>query len=401
MMGNNGAMLFSSLGVFTKPLAEEFGWSRGDISFGATCLTLGIIVGMLTTGHLIDKYGSRRVLIISVILSILVIMTAPLYVSTLPLFYFVLGLGAIVGGPTNTVGYVRVIACWFDRRRGLFIGVSAAGMGLGFSLVPLLADFAVNIGGWRAGYYALGLVMIFLVLPAVVFLIKDKPEDLGLHPDGDDTQHDDKASPLHENNSLTLLEAVKTPTFIILVIIIGSVAFSMMGILQQIVPMLTDKGIDPSTAAKVASFTGIGMMSARLIVGYLLDHIFAPRLAMIIFGMAIVGVLLLMFGEYLPLYFIAAFLVGFGVGTEADLMAFMISRYYGMKNFALIFSWLFMSYMMGTGFGPFIFGRSFDIHGDYILMLNVSIGLLVFAIVLLAFLAPYDRYINAKQALAT
>ena len=185
-MGSTGAILFSSMGVLIKPLSEAFGWSRGDISFGATCLTMGIIFGMLTTGHFIDKYGSRRILIISVIISIAVVMIGPQFVSTLPLFYLMLILGAILGGPTNTVGYVRVISCWFDQRRGLFIGIIAAGMGLGFTGVPLLTDFAVSQGGWKAGYYALGFVMLFMVLPALIFLVKDYPEDIGLHPDGVD-----------------------------------------------------------------------------------------------------------------------------------------------------------------------------------------------------------------------
>jgi MFS family permease len=400
MMGSTGAMLFSSMGVLIKPLSEAFGWSRGDISFGATCLTMGIIVGMLTTGHLIDKYGSRRILIISVIISIAVVMIGPQFVSTLPLFYLMLILGAILGGPTNTVGYVRIVSCWFDQRRGLFIGLIAAGMGLGFTGVPLLTDFAVNQGGWKAGYYALGFVMLFLVLPALVFLIKDYPEDIGSHPDGIDISAEKRAAVLDENSSLSLLEAMKTPTFCLLVIIIGSAAFAMMGILTQLVPMLIDKGIDSSMAARVAASTGFGMAAARLIVGFLLDKVFAPRLGMIVFAFAIIGVLIITYSHYLPLYFFAALLVGFGLGTEADLMAYMVSRYYGMRNYALIFSWLFSSYMIGTGFGPFIYGRSFDIHGDYSLMLNISIGLLVLSIILLAFLAPYDRYINAKRELA-
>lgn len=396
LMGNTGAVLFSSLGVMIKPLTAEFGWGRGDISFGATCLTLGIIVGMLTTGHLIDKYGSRRIVTISVILSIIVLMTGPLYISTLPLFYFMLILGAIVGGPTNTVGYARVIACWFDRRRGLFIGIATAGMGLGFALVPWLADFAINRGGWKAGYYALGLFMLIIVLPAVFFLIKDKPEDLGMRPDGDTRDNNENIISSGIENSLSLMEAAKTPTFRLLLVIIFSVAFALFGTLTQLVPMLTDRGIETSTAVLVASSIGIGMTVARLGVGYLLDHMFAPRLAMIVFGFAILGVLLITYSESLPLYFLAAIFIGFGVGAEADLMAYMVSRYYGMRNFALIFSCIFSSYMLGTGFGPYIFGRSFDIRGNYSLMLNVCIVLLLIAIGLLAFLAPYDRYMKKE-----
>jgi MFS family permease len=400
MLGSTGGMLFSSLGVLIKPLSDAFGWSRGDISFGATCLTLGIVVGMLTTGHLIDKYGSRRILIISVLISIVVVMIGPQFISSLPFFYLMLILGAIIGGPTNTVAYARIISCWFDQRRGLFIGIIAAGMGMGFAVVPLLTDFAVSQGGWKAGYYALGFVMLFMVMPVLIFLIKDYPEDIGLYPDGIDVGAEKRAAVLNENNSLSLLEAAKTPTFCLLVIIVSSVAFSMMGILTQIVPMMTDRGIDSSTAARVAASTGIGMASARLIVGYLLDRVFAPRLAMVVLAFAIIGVLIIAYSNYLPLYFLAAFLVGFGVGSESDLIAYMASRYYGMRSYATIFSWLFSAYMLGTGFGPYIYGRSFDIHGDYSLMLYISIGLLVLSIVLLAFLAPYDKYIKAKRELA-
>jgi MFS family permease len=396
-MGNTGAVLFSSLGVMVNPLTAEFGWGRGDISFGATCLTLGIIVGTLTTGHLIDKYGSRRIVTISVILSIIVVLTGPLYISTLPLFYFMLILGAIVGGPTNTVGYARVIACWFDRRRGLFIGITAAGMGVGFALVPLLTDFAINKGGWKAGYYALGLFMLLIVLPSVFFLIKDKPEDIGMRPDGDTLGHNERTISSDIESSLSLVEAVKTPTFCLLLVIIFSVAFALFGTLTQLVPLLTDRGIETSTAALVASLIGIGMTVARLGVGYLLDHVFAPRLAMIVFSFAILGILLITYSQYLPLYFLAAIFIGFGVGAETDLMAYMVSRYYGMRNFALIFSCLFSSYMLGTGFGPYVFGRSFDTRGNYSLMLSVCIALLLIAIVLLAFLAPYDRYLKNDQ----
>ncbi len=394
LMWNTGAVLFASLGALVKPLSDTFGWSRGEVSFGATCLTMGIIVGMLTTGHLIDKYGSKRILTLSVILSVIVILTGPLYISSLPLFYLMLIIGAIVGAPTNTVGYVRVIACWFDKRRGLFIGIAAAGMGVGFAVIPWLTTVAVSRGGWQMGYYVLGFCILVVVLPAVVFLIRDKPEDIGLHMDGVSGDDQEKLDSTHVERNLSLLDAVKTPTFCLLFIVIFSVAFALFGTLTHLIAMLTDRGIDTSTAALVASSIGIGMMFARLGVGYFLDHIFAPKLAILVFGFAILGLVLIAHTESLPGYFIAALFIGFGVGSETDLMAYMVSRYYGLGNFAVIFSCLFSAYMLGTGLGPYVFGRSYDTHGDYSMMLNMSIGLLFAAIGLLAFLAPYDRYLK-------
>jgi predicted MFS family arabinose efflux permease len=212
--------------------------------------------------------------------------------------------------------------------------------------------------------------------------------------DGGSGDDQEKLESTHVEGNLSLLDAVKTPTFCLLFIVIFSVAFALFGTLTHLIAMLTDRGIDTSTAALVASSIGIGMMVARLGVGYFLDHIFAPKLAMLVFGFAILGLVLIAHTESLPGYFIAALFIGFGVGSETDLMAYMVSRYYGLGNFAIIFSCLFSAYMLGTGLGPYVFGLSYDTHGDYSMMLNISIGLLFAAIGLLAFLAPYDRYLK-------
>ncbi len=395
MMGSSGSMLFTSIGVLVKPLSEEFGWGRDEISYGATLITFGIIIGLLTSGFLIDKFGARRVLIVSVLLSIIVVATGPLYVSTLPLFYTMLVLASIVGGPTNTSGYARVIASWFDRRRGLFIGINACGMGLGFFLAPLITDMAVNAAGWKAGYYCIGLFMFLVALPSVLFLVIDKPQDVGLEVDGEKKQSTDTV--VEHAASLTLKQAAKTPAFWLMIYIVTTLAFALQGTLIHFVPLLIDRGIESSTAAIVASSVGLSMGASRMIVGYFLDHVFAPRLAMVIFSLASLSIVLIIFTNSLPLYFLAAVLIGFGLGAEGDLMAYMVSRYFGMKNFASIFSTVFSFYILGTGAGPAFFGRSFVANGDYAQIHFISVGLMISAIVLFAFLAPYDRYLPKSK----
>jgi len=394
MMGSGGAMLFTSLGVLINPLALEFGWGRDEISYAATLTTFGIIIGLLTSGFLIDRFGARRVLIVSVVLSIVVVATGPLYVSTLPLFYTMLIVAAIVGGPTNTSGYARVIASWFDRRRGLFIGINACGMGLGFAVAPFITDLAVSAGGWKAGYFCIALFMLVVALPSVIFLVIDKPGDVGLQVDGDDSGHIELDSNSDSNSSLSLKQAIRTPAFWLLIYIVAALAFALQGTLIHLVPLLIDRGIESSTAALVASSVGLSMGGARLVVGFLLDHIFAPRLAMVVFTLAGLSIVLILFTDYLPLYFLAAVFIGFGIGAEGDLMAYMVSRYFGMRNFATIFSCIFSFYMLGTGVGPAVFGRSFVLHGDYTQIHYISIGLMISAITLFAFLAPYDRYLE-------
>ena len=398
MMGSSGSMLFTSMGVLIKPLSEEFGWARDEISYGATLITFGIIIGLLTSGFLIDRFGARRVLIISVILSIIVVATGPLYVASLPLFYTMLILASVVGGPTNTSGYARVIASWFDRRRGLFIGINACGMGLGFAVAPFITDMAVTAAGWKAGYYCIALFMFLVALPSVLFLVIDKPGDVGLEVDGvEKVTTDDDEGVNTDDNSLSLKQAASTGTFWLMVYIVAVLAFALQGTLIHLVPLLIDRGVESSTAALVASSVGLSMGVARMIVGYFLDHVFAPRLAMVVFSLASMSIMLIVFTDYLPLYFLAAVLIGFGLGAEGDLMAYMVSRYFGMRNFAAIFSSVFSFYILGTGAGPAIFGRSFVEHGNYLQIHFISFGLMISAIVLFTFLAPYDKHLAASE----
>lgn len=402
MMCSNGAMMFTSMGVLVKPLTEEFGWSRGDVSFGATLVTVGIIIGLLTTGPLIDRFGARRVLLVCVSLSCVIVAAGPFLISSLAAFYCFLVLAAIAGGPTNTSGYARVVACWYDRRRGLFIGINACGMGLGFAVAPLVTDFAVRHWNWQAGYVSIALLMAIIAIPSLVFLVIDKPSDVGLQVDGDEHDHTTESPADPEQGSLSLKEAMATPTFWLLLYIVATLAFALQGTLIHLVPLLIDRGIEPSTAALVASTVGLSMVAARLVVGFALDYMFAPRLAMIVFSLAGMSIVLILFTNYLPLYFLAAILVGFGIGAEGDLMAYMVSRYFGMRSFALIFSVIFSFYILGTGTGPAVFGYLYDSQGNYEFIQYVSLGLMVSAIVLFVFLAPYDRYLKTagKRSIA-
>ena len=144
----------------------------------------------------------------------------------------------------------------------------------------------------------------------------------------------------------------------------------------------------------MASTVGISMAVARLVVGLLLDHFYAPRLAMVLFGLSLLGVLCLLFGNHVALYFVGAMLVGFGIGAEGDLVAYLVSRYFGMANFGTIFGFVFSAYMVGTGIGPAVFGAAFDTYGDYDNILLLSAALLLFSIVLLNFFAPYNEYLD-------
>ena len=144
------------------------------------------------------------------------------------------------------------------------------------------------------------------------------------------------------------------------------------------VPLLTDRGIPTSTATAVLSAAGLALVAGRLLAGYLLDRIFAPYVAVAFFLAPLAGILLLLLGSSPSVAAIATVLVGVGLGAEVDLMAFLLSRYFGMRAFGEIYGYLFALFMLGAGAGPFAMGVSFDATGSYQLMLaSFAIALLL------------------------
>lgn len=398
MMGTSGGILFVTLGILVKPLNEEFGWNRGEIYLSLTFLTVGISLGLLLTAKLFERFGARKVLLTSVLFSGLVILTGPLYISSLPLLYGMMFLSAIIGAATNTVGYTWVITNWFDKRRGLFIGINASGFGLGMALMPTLCEWAVNLGGWRAGHYSLGLFMLIIVLPTLYFFLIEKPQDVGLLPDGKKPNDSGEQENLETEHHLSLSEAARTHVFWLMLTIILCLAFCLNGIYTQVVPLLTDRGIDRAQATLILSTIGISMAVGRICVGYVLDKLFAPYVAIGMFIMVISGIGLLTFTHYLPLYFVAGSMIALGLSAEADLMAYLTSRYFGTRHFGTIFACVFIMHMAGTSLGPPFLGRSFDINGNYQFILQVCMGLLLFATTLFAFLGPYNQFFKNKTA---
>lgn len=395
MLGNVGALVYGSLGVMIKPLGDEFGWSRGDISLALTYVTVAVALGIPVSGILIDRFGSKLIVSISISIAGLALLLGPFFISSLGLFYFFIALVSLVGTPTNTVGYVRVISEWFDRRRGLFIGINASGLGVGFALVPLLTAWAVGIGGWRWGYATLGIILLVIILPSLTLLLVNNPRDLGLLPDG--ALRDDARANTGSDAGLSIRDVIRTKVFWLMIVIIPSISFALNGILTQLVPMLTDRGFGIGTAVAVASTMGLSMAVARIAVGVAVDRFFAPHVAVFVFVFVLLGIAMLLYGQNVESSFVAAILMGFGIGAEADLMAFLVTRYFGLRHFATVFGLVFTSYLLGTGFGPYFMGRAFDAAGNYDNALVLCIALIALATVLFTLLGPYDQYLRQTE----
>jgi len=374
-----GQFAIGILGVFVIPLQLEFGWSRADIFLSTAFLTLTQAIFTPMLGSLVDKFGSKKIMMPSLFIFGLLLGGIPLFVGDIAhLYLFYAIIGGLSGGAA-AVPYLRLSGAWFIKKRGLAFGLVMSGGGLGYAYSPPLVQYMVDNYGWRSGYYVLAAILIFIVLPLIQIFIHDKPQDLNLLPDGD-SDVEDVEEAIEEGNDadkITLGTLLKMPLFYQLFATFMLLTFCLYGLMSNLVPMLNDRGMDTSTAALAASTVGITIIVSRIVIGFLLDKYFAPRVGMFCFMLSAMGTALLAFGAVGPTAFLAAIFFGFSVGAELDLLAYLITRYFGLSSFGMVYGILFAAFLGGVSAGPVVFGRLFDYYGSYVNILGICSCILV------------------------
>lgn len=377
----------ASLFLLGGPIGEEFGWSRTAISAAVSVMMLCTAVSLPFMGRLVDRFGVKRVLVPSIIIFGLCFLAASMISSYWQFIALYVAMGTIAVG-TNSVPYMRVLTSWFDRRRGLAIGIAGSGTGLGFGYVPLVTQELVAHFGWRGGYFGLGLIMLLFTLPMVVFLLHEKPQAFGLHPDG---AVSDAPAEHAVATGDTLREAMKRRDFWSLITIFSGLAFVLYGLIPHMVPMLQDRGVPAGLAAGLASAFGWSAFGGRLLIGFLVDRFDARRIAFVFFSLSAVGLALLSAPLPIWAFIVAAIMLGLSLGAEVDMLAYLTSRYFGLKNFAQIFGAMFSAVMVAMSLSPLAFGAVYDHTGSYKAILALGVPLCALAIVLVLMLRPYGE----------
>jgi predicted MFS family arabinose efflux permease len=153
--------------------------------------------------------------------------------------------------------------------------------------------------------------------------------------------------------------------------------------------ILTDRGITPERAAIATSLVGAAVIVGRLGSGYLLDRLFAPHVAILLYGATAVGTAILSTGTAGNAAFVAAFLAGLGMGAEVESMGYMISRYFGLHAFGTAYGHAFGAFMLAGAGGVWMMGAGYDRYHSYTVPLIVLCGAMVIALGLLSRLGPY------------
>ncbi len=359
LVGNGPVMQFT-FGTLLPPITHEFGWSRGLVS---SAIVAGLwMTGIATpaVGRLVDRFGIRAVALPAIAmfsLATAAVAWVPASPAAFTALYALMGLGA--AGQTPLI-YAKAISARFDRQRGLALGIAMAGVGLGASVVPQFAQKMIAAAGWRAAYAGLGALTFVLAFPAVALFVG--------RPEGDGEVAARRAAAARMPG-LTGFEALRTARFWSLAFSFFIVAGTTGGVISHLVLLLGDRGVSARTATAMLGIAGAALIGGRLLAGFLLDRMHAPYVAAVFFLAPLAGIAVLLSAPGLEWAALGIVLVGMGVGAEVDLIAFLLSRYLGMRAFGEIYGYFFSIFMLGAGLGPFAMGVSYDRTGSYKLML--------------------------------
>jgi len=392
-------MIGYTFSVFFNPLSKEFHWSRAEISLAFSLSLLSLSVVLPIAGRLVDRFGARRVILPAAVLFGTALASFYFLTDSLWHFYAIYLFLGIVGGGTAPVPYYNVVSHWFDKRRGLALGLAMGGAGIGTFFMPFFSFALITKVGWRAAYALIGLVIVAVTLPVVGLFLKDNPLTMGLLPDGEMDSPSESKKEGRDSHGLSSREALRTRTFWLMCSAFLLVSMSLNGCLIHLVPMLSDRGVSARNAALATSLLGGANLLGRIGTGFLLDRLLASYVAACFFFAAAIGVLLLWGRVTGGLIFLAPFLVGLGIGAEGDIMAYLVSRYFGLRAFGETYGYVLSVFTLGGMIGPLLMGIGFDATNSYDVVLVPFLLATLFGSGLMILLGPY-RPLEPEATLA-
>ncbi|MFN8639294.1 MAG: MFS transporter [Dehalococcoidia bacterium] len=358
------------MGAFVKPMTEELGWSRTDISFGQTLSTAVLGILGLFLGGFIDRRGGRPLVVVGAILSGLGYI---LFGQIHELWqYYVVRAGIQTVGQALMGALVVNIALsnWFIHRRGRAIAIAAMGNSVAAFFVPSLAAGLIDSVGWRQSWLYIGGAVWILVIPVGWLIRRRRPEDHGLEPDGGkrEVRAGDRLAAqrvLADGSRWTRREAMRTPSLWLLITTFGLGGMGLGAMLLHLIPFLTDSGYSSVQAAGAFSMIGVSGLLSKPVWGLIADRIpsrFAAAAEFVLMGL---GVVALLTAWTLPLVYAAIFLFGMGVGGVVTLQETVWADYFGRQTIATVRSIGMPFTIVSSAGGPVLAGLAFDFTGSY------------------------------------
>ena len=327
-------IVYYAFSVFLSPMEADLGWSRSELTGGFSLSLLVMGAMAFPVGAWIDRHGARLLMTAgSIGASLLVIAWSQ--VTSLPAFYLIwAGLGACAAAILYEPAFA-VIAQWFHQRRGTALAIVTFAAGLASTIFLPLSDALLHQYGWRTAILLLGCYLAIMTIPLHALMLRRRPDDLGLIPDG--TVRKSVRKPVSQHN-VSLRNALRGRAFWLLTLGFGLAYLSAAAIRVHFIPFLINASVDPSSAALAAGTIGLMQVAGRVIFAPL-DHRFSSNVIVIgIFALQAIAIGFLLVG--LSPIMIGLFILVFGASQGATTLArpSILAELYGISHYGRISS---------------------------------------------------------------
>lgn len=407
-----GANARTAFSLLFPPILDEFGWDRGTT---AAAFSIGFISSTIYApfiGIWMDRFGPRYVIPIG---TVLVSGGLALATAAREPWHFYLTLGVLVVGASSLLSYIGhsvFLPNWFERKRGLAIGIAFSGVGVGSILLFPWLQTVIDSVGWRQGCWAVAILLLVVLVPLNFLFQRQRPADIGLMPDGNSVVDDAQGAGKSIDNVVdsawvaiewTLFRAMKTVRFWLLACGFFCAMFVWYGILVHQTKYLLDTGFDADVAAYALGLVGLLGIVGQIVLGHLSDRIGREWVwTLSSFGFVISYALLLLIKQHPSLvlmYLMVASqgLLGYGL---ASVYGAVPAELFQGKHYGTIFGTLTVAGSSGAGAGPWVAGALYDLTESYTLPFYIAIVLSVLSSVCIWIAAPRKVRVVAGQIAA-
>lgn len=346
------------LSAYVKPLGAEFGWSRAEVFAGLTIATFIQAVMSIPVGMMVDRFGPRPLGVIGVLLSagaFALFSTATGTAGNWSLLWVIMAIATL---PIQATIWTSAVASRFETSRGMAFAVTLCGASLAGLIFPLLATMLIQSQGVKAAFVWHAGIWIVIAFPLIFFFFRgarDAPKDKGAV---------NEASAVL--GGMTFLEGLRSTIYLRLFLASLLFTFTIVALSLNLIPILSDRGFGDLAAAGFASIAGMASIVGRIATGFLLDRFRASIVGAIIFMLPVVACsILLISGASAAGATLAAILIGLTLGAEVDVIAYLVTRHFGLKSFGKLYGGLLAALSIGTAMGPWSAAKIFGSYGNY------------------------------------
>ena len=385
-----------TLGALIPAIHASTGWTRSTITTGPILVSIAGVLCAPFLGAAIDRYGSRRIALIGLVLYCLAFaslgFTGPDHLSWI-IGWALVGFTFVLVSPTV---WTAAVVGEFESSRGKAVGLALAGTGVGAICLPFITTLLQEQRGWRGAYRCLGIGAFVISFPPVWFFFHTRRERLRQSPSAAMAAVPDRGVSF----DMPVRQAFLSRRYLQMAAAALFAATAGAAMAVHLVPIVRGNGLSAHVAAEIASGIGFSSIAGRLVGGYLLDRTNGPLVGFIscAAGVLVAPVLLLSHAAGGALF--GACMVGLSAGMEISVLAFLIPRYFGIRHYGLLFSVMNSLVVIGLGIGPIGAGLLFDQTGGYLAVLLLTAPLYALSAVLFGTLGGSAGNISAPVPIA-